>query len=150
MSFDETLVFIHPKLKYCSINSNFPWIDSKVQLPDQGSQTSSEMPLQGQSPYVINLTLGYDNENNGIISVLTFYQSGQHISEVGNNGIPDVYEMPKSQLDLSFSWRLGSNIKIGFSAKNLLNQDVVFKQGGQSYLKYNLGRSFSINLGYSL
>lgn len=119
-------------------------------MPDQGSQTSSEMPLQGQSPYVINLTLGYDNENNGIISVLTFYQSGQHISEVGNNGIPDVYEMPKSQLDLSFSWRLGSNIKIGFSAKNLLNQDVVFKQGGQSYLKYNLGRSFSINLGYSL
>ncbi len=119
-------------------------------MPDRGSQTSFERALQGQSPYVINLTLGYDNENNGIIFVLTFNQSGRRISEVGNNGIPDVYEMPKSSLDLSFSRQLGSNIKIGFSAKNLLNQDVVFKQNGHNYLKYNLGRSFAINLGYSL
>ena len=82
--------------------------------------------------------------------MLTFHQSGERISEVGNNGIPDVYEMPKSQLDLSFSRRLGSNIKIGFSAKNLLNRDVIYSQGGENYLIYNLGRSFSISLGYSL
>ena len=148
--FRRNFSFIHPALKNYSINSNLAWINSKVKLPDRGSQTSSERALQGQSPYVINLTLAYDSENSGITSMLTFHQSGERISEVGNNGIPDVYEMPKSQLDLSFSRRLGSNIKIGFSAKNLLNRDVIYSQGGENYLIYNLGRSFSISLGYSL
>ncbi|MGD9021844.1 MAG: carboxypeptidase regulatory-like domain-containing protein, partial [Lysobacterales bacterium] len=50
------------------INTNFAWIDSEITLADDDSntQTSNQRPLQGQSPYVWNFQVGYDDEDREI------------------------------------------------------------------------------------
>ena len=46
------------------INTNYAWIDSEITLSDSHDsiQTSDPRPLQGQSPDVLNLQLGSDDE----------------------------------------------------------------------------------------
>ena len=141
---------VHESLSGLSINANAAYIWSKVVLPNIGIQTSSNRALQGQSPYVVNATLGYENANLGFSSTLTYHTFGKRIAEVGSHKMPDVYELPRDHLGLSCSRKMGDNIILSFSAKNLLNNDVTFRQGNKTYLCYDTGRSYSFNLTYNL
>ena len=133
-----------------SINTNAALISSQVVLPDIGIQTSSERPLQGQCPYIVNVSVGYENSNTGISSAIAYNIFGSRLSEVGNHGVPDVYEQARSQLDASFSRVVADYFKVSFSAKNLLDPYVYFKQGEATYVRYKLGRAFSFGISYNL
>lgn len=146
----QNLGVLTPALSQFSINTNAALISSRVVLPDVGIQTSSERPLQGQCPYIVNLSLGYENDNWGIASTLAYNIFGQRLSEVGNHGVPDVYEQPRGQLDANFSRTVANYFRISFSAKNLLDPYVHFKQGEEVYLRYKLGRAFSFGVSYNL
>ena len=134
-----------------SINTNAALISSQVVLPkDVGIQTSSERPLQGQCPYIVNISVGFEDPNWGISSAVAYNIFGRRLSEVGNHGVPDVYEQPRGQLDVSFSRMLANHFKFSVSAKNLLNPYVHYKIGEATYLAYKLGRSFSFGISYNL
>ncbi len=147
----QNLGVLSPKLNAFSINTNAAFIASRVVLPeDVGIQTSSERPLQGQCPYIINLSIGYEEPNWGISSSVAYNIYGQRLSDVGNHGAPDVFEQPRGELDLSFSRTVADAYKFSFSAKNLLNPAVQFKQGGETLVSYKIGRSFSFAISYNL
>lgn len=137
-------------LRKFSINTNAALIASQVVLPDVGIQTSSERPLQGQCPYIVNVSFGYEDPDWGISSSIAYNVFGQRLSEVGNHGVPDVYEQPHGQLDASFGRVVANYFKISFSAKNLLDPYVHFKQGEEVYVRYKLGRVFSFGISYNL
>ena len=138
-------------LRNFSINTNAALITSQVVLPeDVGIQTSSERPLQGQCPYIINMSVGYEDPNWGISSAIAYNIFGRRLSEVGNHGVPDVYEQPRGQLDASFSRTVANYFKFSVSAKNLLDPYVYYKIGEATYLEYKLGRSFSFGISYNL
>ncbi|RKU18317.1 hypothetical protein C6503_09720 [Candidatus Poribacteria bacterium] len=138
-------------LRNFSINTNTALISSQVVLPgDVGIQTSSERPLQGQCPYIVNLSIGYEEPNWGISSAIAYNIFGRRLSEVGNHGAPDVYEQPRGQLDVSFSRIVANYFKFSVSAKNLLDPYVHYKIGEATYLAYKLGRSFSFGISYNL
>lgn len=147
----QNLGVLSQKLNPFSINTNAAFITSRVQLPeDVGIQTSSERPLQGQCPYIINVSIGYESSNWGLTSSITYNIYGRRLSDVGNHGAPDVYEQPRGELDLSFSRTVADTYKFSFSAKNLLDQPVEFKQGGATSVRYKVGRSFSFGISYNL
>lgn len=147
----QNLEVLSPKLSAFSINTNAAFIASRVVLPeDVGIQTSSERPLQGQCPYIINLSLGYEEPNWDISSSVVYNIYGRRLSDVGNHGAPDVYEQPRGQLDMSFSRTVADAYKFSFSAKNLLDRPVQFKQGEATSVKYKVGRSFSFGISYNL
>ena len=146
----QNLGVLTPALSQFSINTNAALISSRVVLPDVGIQTSSERPLQGQCPYIVNLSLGYEDSNWGISSAIAYNIFGKRLSEVGNHGVPDVYEQPRGQLDVSLSRTVANYFQISFSAKNLLDPYVHFKQGEEVYLRYKLGRAFSFGVSYNL
>ena len=146
----QNLSVLTPALRNFSINTNAALISSQVVLPDVGIQTSSERPLQGQCPYIVNVSIGYEAPNWGISSAVAYNIFGRRLSEVGNHGVPDVYEQPRGQLDVSFSRVVADYFKISFSAKNLLDPDVHFKQGEAPYVRYKLGRAFSFGVSYDL
>lgn len=147
----QNLGVISPKLNTFSINTNAAFITSQVVLPtDVGIQTSSERPLQGQCPYIINVSIGYENPNWDISSSVAYNIYGRRLSDVGNHGAPDVFEQPRGQLDMSFSRKVAGSYKFSFSAKNLLDPVVEFKQGGSSAVSYKVGRSFSFGVSYDL
>ncbi len=147
----QNLGVIAKKLSAFSINTNAAFISSRVELPeDVGIQTSSERPLQGQCPYIVNVSIGYELSNWGISSSVAYNIYGRRLSDVGNHGAPDVYEQPRGELDLSFNRTVADTYKFSVSAKNLLDRPVEFKQGGATSVKYRVGRSFSFGVSYSI
>ena len=150
MELRQNLSVLYSGLRDFSINTNAAFISSRVELPDVGIQTSSERALQGQSPYIVNATLGYNNSDLGISSTIAYHVFGRRIAEVGNHGIPEVFEQPHSQLDATISRVIADYFRLGLSAKNLLDSDVIFKQGDKTYIRYRTGRSFSFGVSYSL
>jgi hypothetical protein len=116
--------------------------------------TSTERPLQGQSPWVVNASLGYKNSVSWSVNrpmytsvFLNYNVFGPRISALGVEGVDDQYEMPFHQLDLVFKQQFTHSFHLGFKAQNLLNLPVVERIGedGQIVQEYKKGRSFSIS-----
>jgi hypothetical protein len=100
------------------------------------ANTSIDRPLQGQSPYVLNASLGYRNsvswsqEKEQHTSVFLNYNLfGPRITDIGVNGVPDTYEQPFHQLDLVVRHSVSKFLSFGFSAKNLLDLPARFTVG---------------------
>jgi len=125
----KKLGFISKHLKYLTLNANLTLVNSEVDL--EGLQTAvSEQTrrLQGQSPYTVNVGLFYDDYNIGLSTNLLFNKFGDKISEVGRSGFNDVLENGRDILDFSVSKTFLKNFEAKFSARDILNQDVVFTQ----------------------
>lgn len=159
----KKLDFLH--LPDFTLVFNGSLIKSQVKF-DKGTRQKSR-PMQGQSPYLINLGLFYNHEDWS--ASLQYNRIGKRLIGVGRSlgatadqtvNIPDSYEMPRNALDLSFARRLGKfEIKLGL--KDIIGNRVVFKQlndvtladGTQKRVEevtrsYRPGRNFSLNVTY--
>ena len=133
------------------VNSNYAWIDSTITLSEQNSsvQTSDSRPLQGQSPYVLNVQLGYDDLDRGINAALLYNQFGARIVDVGTNGAPDLYEQPRAVLDFVYSQKFGDHWKFKFRGTNLLDAEVEITQGDKTRRSFSLGREYTAAIEWS-
>lgn len=127
---------------------NYAWIDSTIDLgANAGIQTSSQRPLQGQSPYVGNMSLSYLPDGGDIEATLLYNVFGERISKVGESGVPDEYEQPFHQLDFTLSKQLRwDGWKAKLRLRNLLDPDVEFTQGSEVSRRYSKGREVAISL----
>lgn len=148
--------FITAALEDLYVAGNLALISSRVVIGEenQGTLTSAERALQGQSPYVVNLQLGYDNIDWGSSASVIFNVFGRRINDVGVNGIPDIYEESRPELNFVFSQRFG-RFKVGLKLKNLLNTDFVLTQtetreGGERLEAERYERGISGSLGLSV
>ncbi len=141
----KRLGFIAPELAEFYLGGNIAFIRSKVELEEVGIATETERPLQGQSPYVLNLVLGYDGRDSRTSAAVLYNVAGKRISQIGTFGLPDVYEQPFHRLDFIITHGVTENLSISLKAQNLLDDDVEFTQSGQTTNKYRLGSSFSIS-----
>lgn len=132
------------------LSANYAFIESEIILDSQqsGGQTNNTRPLQGQSPYVANFQLAYDNKDKDLRLSLLFNVFGERISEAGTSGKPDVYEQPFNQLDFVYSQKIFDKFNINFKAKNLLDDKALFLVGDEVARSYNKGKSFSFGVSY--
>ena len=154
-------------LKNFMTTINAAWIKSNVHFSKNSLE--HDRPMQGQSPYLINAGLFYQNEKIGL-SVGTLYNRiGKRIVGVGrlstssgdnfNNNIPDMYELPRNAVDLTFSKRIYKGLEIKGGIKDILAEPVEFRQfpqfkdtdgvihnRSQVTKKYYPGRQFSLSL----
>jgi TonB-dependent receptor len=149
-------------LKNFTFQANVSYIKSKVK--DEGFNV--DRPLQGQSPYVLNLGLMYDLEKAGFSSTLLFNQVGERIYLVGDltagAGSPDIYEAPRALIDFQMSKKLVKNkAELKLNISDLLNSTQYFYQnaGGKTSFQKNkdayrftrtLGTTFTLTFNYSL
>lgn len=133
------------------INTNYAWIDSEITLNERNSavQTSQTRPLQGQSPYVWNFQLGYDDIDHGINAALLYNVFGERIVDVGTNGAPDIYQQPRPILDFVYSQKFKDHWKVKFRARNLLNAEVEITQGDKTRRGFTVGRDYQLSLEWS-
>jgi hypothetical protein len=129
--------------------ANFSWIHSKIELSDDqvGTQTSSDRPMQGQSPYVVNFDLGYLRRGTEVTALYNVF--GRRLEEVGTFDQPDVYEQPYHRVDLVFIQALGGGFRLKLAGTNLLNRAVTVKQGDIVVEKYNPGVTGKVSLSWS-
>jgi outer membrane cobalamin receptor len=110
-------------LKKLTFVFNGALITSKITLPANLTTLTSERPLQGQSPYVANASVYYNNYEKGWQVSLQYNVFGKRIVVVGDQNNPDQYELPRNQIDLTISKQLSEKFEIKFGIQDILNQD---------------------------
>jgi Outer membrane protein beta-barrel family len=123
-------------LSNLAINVNASYIFSEVELGQASTTLFDKRALQGQSPYVINVALGYDNKDNGWSSNIIYNRYGDRIYALGNQIFPTIFELARNQLDFSISKSLKKmTFKLGVS--NILDDKFRFFQDRNSNFKIN-------------
>lgn len=147
-------------LKNFTLTGNFSYIFSRVI-----DTVSLDRPLQGQSPYLINVGINYDVEKLGLNTTLLFNQIGRRIFFVGSGdnsgGIPAIWEAPRPLLDLQIAKKVMKNkgeIKLNIS--DILNYRANFYHdldGDGTYsskdvlaITRNYGTTYSITFSYNI
>lgn len=109
------------------LSGNVAYIHSKVDLDGFGG--TSNRPMMGQSPYLVNLSAQYTAPRLGFTSTILFNRVGQRIAYVGNANRPNIYENGRSVLDFQLSksiWKQQGELKLTVS--DLLNRPYVYYQ----------------------
>lgn len=131
-----------------TIGANYAWIDSEIQLDPakSGFNTNLVRPLEGQSPYVVNVQLGYASPDGEREATLLYNVSGERIVQVGVDTQPDTYEQPFHQLDFTWKQKLGEDWALRVRLRNLLDPKVEFRQGDRITRAFNKGREIALSL----
>ncbi len=152
-------------LKNLSIVLNTSFIYSQVNLGSDSTLSQARTrPLQGQSPYIINAALFYNNEKKGFNLNLAYNIFGKRIAYVGNNVFPTVYEMPRQAIDLTMSKELNKKLTFKFGIGDILNfkhrlwQDTNGdgkieyhkEKTDHALLEYRRGQMFNFSLSFKI
>ena len=152
-------------LRGLSLVCNAAYIHSRVRFEEGAPER--DRPLAGQSPYLVNAGLFYQHDDKGISASLLYNRIGKRVESVGvpmqnqNEDIPDIYEMPRNSLDLTFSKKIGKIVEIKAGIQDMLNSKIEYKQfvkltdeNGGKREREQLVRSYrpgvDINVGVSL
>ena len=155
-------------LKNFEVNSNFSYIYSAVTRDSseyaarlasarEGEIISEVRPMQGQSPYMVNVGLNYNNPKQGWQGGLFYNVQGEKLYIVGVADNPDVYEVPFHSLNFNLMKRFGEERKyqIGVAVSNILDdtRDRIFVSYNSSspyFSRWAPGRTFKLTFRYSL
>jgi hypothetical protein len=142
-----------------SVLFNASLIRSYVNLGMEGLGQSNERPLQGQSPYIVNAGIYYNDPEKKMQFNILYNVIGERIFIIGFDAYPDIYEMPRNVLDFSFSKMISEHIEIKFGIGDILNQEFLLLQDANEDGKLNrhndqviqsfrFGRTYSFGIGY--
>lgn len=157
----KVLNFISTDKHQISVGGNFSLIDSKVDIDAQQLEliraqdptASSSRAMFGQSPFIVNAFLGYNNDSIGLSINLNYNVAGEKITLVVVDATPNVKAQPVHSLNANITKSLGKNFKARLSASNILNPTIKQTQDfkGQEYIfnSYKQGTTFSVSLNYA-
>lgn len=135
------------------ISGNISYIKSEVELDMASIRLEGAddigRDLQGQSPWLANLQLGFDHyETEQKVTLLVNYYDDRiyRVTRGANNG-PE-YEAGRVLLDLNYEKLFGESLTFKAQFKNLLNEKVEFVQNGRVIESYEEGTSLSLKLEY--
>jgi outer membrane receptor protein involved in Fe transport len=164
--FNKSLDMLSSTLKYFNINGNITLTKSEIEMTESefnsrkefekdGQTVERTRDMAGQSPFVINGGLSYNNLETGLSAGLFYNMKGETLLIVGAGVFPDMYVKPFHSLNFSLNKKIGKdkNTTIDFKVSNLLNQkaESVFKSfraQPELYSSLTPGRSFSLGLSY--
>jgi outer membrane receptor protein involved in Fe transport len=143
--------FISEWLENYYIAGNISFTESEVTLTKEQETiySTNNRDLQGLSPVVVNITLGYDIKPRSV--TLSYNKMGERIRKVGmiddGDFYPDNYEDPAATLD--FVWIEKFNgMELKGKIGNILRQETVWTQGGRVTQKFKDPMTFSVGLSY--
>jgi hypothetical protein len=155
-------------LKSFEVNSNFSYIYSavtrdsaeyaaRVASARTGEVISELRPMQGQSPYMVNVGLNYNNPKQGWQGGLFYNVQGEKLYIVGVADNPDVYEVPFHSLNFNMLKSFGEErqYQIGFAVSNILDDTrdrifVSYESFSPYFSRWAPGRTFKLSFRYSL
>lgn len=112
-----------PFLQRLGVVLNASWIKSRVTLGgDADSSQIQSRALQGQSPYVINTGLFYQDDERGWQISAQYNVIGPRIAFVGDRDNGSLYEVPRNVLDLTATKTLARRLDIRAGIQDVLNQ----------------------------
>ncbi|MDN5292558.1 MAG: hypothetical protein PWQ06_2797, partial [Anaerophaga sp.] len=156
--FSKNLDFVSPLLRYFNVNSNLTLVESKIEMTDAeyqsrkayektGETVDDTREMAGQSPWVINAGLTYNNYETGLAAGLFYNVKGETLSIVGAGLFPDIYIESFHSLNFSLNKKFGEeqNTKVELKVSNILDESKEsyyqsYKAENQVYNIFNPGR----------
>ena len=153
LEYRRNLAFLTSKLSPISIQANFTFVDSEVQIGEAQRDllTSLTRPLMGQSRYVYNVIAEWARPQwRSNARVYTNYVS-RRITDVGALGLPDIFQEANTMVDFVYQYSVREDGKwtIRFTAENLTNNHYEWRQADILQRSYRVGRTYSIGTSYS-
>tara|TARA_R110001599_G_scaffold8255_3_gene40133 strand:+ start:94276 stop:97152 length:2877 start_codon:yes stop_codon:yes gene_type:complete len=158
----KNLGFISDAFRNFGLSTNLTLVNSEVDIPAEELEdirqtdpnADDTRPLFGQSDYIINMDLAYENPDIGYTASINMNKFGDRLTAVSFGATPNVYERSYTTLDFLTSKTIGHSIELSFSLKNILNPDIVDSQEfkDQEFINssFKRGRSFSLGVKYKL
>ncbi len=158
----KSLRSVSSKLQHFYVLFNAALIKSEIFLDSTKSKYNVytyNRPLQGQSPYLLNGGVMYNNVNKEFSVSLLYNVFGPRIYLVGSENNPDIYELPRHQLDLQIAKVFKKHYEVRLNFRDMLNNYYRFIQDGnrdnkliekddQIFIKTRQGFTSSISIGY--
>ncbi|MCW3122023.1 MAG: TonB-dependent receptor [Flavipsychrobacter sp.] len=178
--------YINADNAYCygvelDVRKNLSWIDSKLgtklfkdltlvgnlslawsQLTIDTAYVTSALrhsPIQGQSPYVVNAGIYYQNADNGFQGSLLYNVFGPRMYAVGTTdaGAESLGELPFQSFDCTISKLFHKHYMVNIGVQNLLGSRILFMKDSnrdnkfdskddRDYKSYYPGRYYSIGV----
>jgi TonB-dependent receptor len=146
-------------LRNTSVNLNAAWIESNVDIGTAATNQIQNRPLQGQSPYIINLGVYYLDESKGVAVNAAYNVFGPRIFTVGDKVYPSWWEMPRQSVDFQISKTWNKRFETKLNIQNLLNatyriyqdnnNDNTIRQSQEALIQqYQIGTQFSVGLAW--
>ena len=144
----RNLSLLSPSLLPFTVFTNATLMRSRIRPGNDSiaSNTSANRPMMGQAGYVVNAGLSYSTPNGRLTATALYNVVGRRIAEVGQQPLPDAYELPRHIVDASARAQLGSNVALKLDAKNLLDAPYRVVQGSVTRLRYHAGRVVTLGV----
>ncbi|NBW37733.1 MAG: TonB-dependent receptor [Cytophagia bacterium] len=145
-------------LRNTSVNVNASLIRSEVDMGSAVTFQERFRPMQGQSPYVINSGIYYNDTDNGFSVNVAYNVLGNRIFSVGSVLFPSWIERPRNAVDLQIAKQF-NKMELKLNIQNLLNAPYRFYQDNDenqkidekiddSLQEYKTGSMISLSLGW--
>jgi hypothetical protein len=164
---------VRKSLKSFEDNSTFRFLKDFVLVLNAsiiGSEVSTDSPterndvrvMQGQSPYIINTGLYYQNAKSGLSLSLLYNRIGKRIVFIGDLENPHIWELPRNSLDITIIKQVGKYLQLKGGVRDILNnktnwvQYFDFEKGGESverkldYYSFRPGTVYSLGVSFVL
>jgi TonB-dependent receptor len=162
----KELSFVSPFLYNWSLNTNLTFVESAIEMTTTeynsrkayekiGEEIGKTRQMAGQSPYVINAGISYQNQERGINAGIFYNVKGPTLAIVGAGLFPDIYMEPFHGVNISFQKLIGEkqNSAVEIKIANLLgdmNESYYSSYGAENqiYSLMNPGRTISLGWNY--
>jgi hypothetical protein len=159
------LGFISSKIESFSIFSNFTLLQSIVSLSGVGVGgivQNFNRPLQGQSPYLINTGLQYNEKKGRFSGSILYNRIGERLNLAGGKDqlLFDIYERPRNLVDVQFAAKvMNKRGEVRLTVSDIFNQPFYlyenvntkrsFQQGtDRLWNSFTPGTTFSLGFTY--
>ena len=152
----KNLGFLSDSLQGVTLGANVALIQSETEIfPNEfyyktNALGGTSRPLYDQSPYIINLDLGYDHPSWGTSLTLAANFTGERIILTTAQGA-DIYEHVPISFDALMSQKIGKHFVLRLGVRNILDPEFRQTYGNDfdDYLRqtFRRGRTFSFSLG---
>ena len=149
-------------LRNIKVSLNFTYVYSEVSIDSlelvsiraTHPNAKDTRPMSGQSPYIINASIGYQNTDIGLDINVVYNIAGPKLIINVKGGTPDIYQQPYSSLNIVAFKTLSKHFTLSFKAINLLNPfyKQTYTYNGEEYIsrQYTRGRVFEIGIRYGI
>ncbi|MFB9865377.1 TonB-dependent receptor [Rufibacter immobilis] len=107
---------------------NASLIHSRVNLGNEASSEEQDRPMMGQSPYIVNTGLYFQDEQTGWQYSIMYNVLGTRIYRVGDSQTPSIYELPRHVVDVTITKNFKNSMQVKAGVTDLFNQQFRFKE----------------------
>jgi outer membrane receptor protein involved in Fe transport len=142
-----------------SLVLNASLIYSRVNLGEEASSEELDRPMMGQSPFIVNTGVYFQDEETGWQYSIMYNVLGTRIYRVGDSQTPSIYELPRHVVDVSLTKNFNNRLQLKAGVSDLFNQKFRFKEDTDLSGKiessdlpiylFNRGVYSTITLGYT-